>query len=151
MALDVRHLWVALALILPPYWPGAPGTPTDADPTYDRRIPVVDTIGVQDAKAVREWNSCSAGVQLVRGVQALAEQTDTITILPGIDELPRGGWTGDHGVLLLPGGAWERSVPVIRHELGHALGFGHTNLWSIMGGSSHVQPRDCRGLRSYYD
>lgn len=138
-----------LAASLLPYWPGAPDTPTDSAPTYAHRIYVVDTLGVQDASAMREWNACGP-VRLVRGPLELAETTGTITILPGIDELPRGGWTGDHGVVLLPPGSWERSIPVIRHELGHALGFGHTQRRSVMGGSGHVQPIDCRGLRSFY-
>ncbi len=138
------------AFALMPYWPGAPDTATDAAPTYGYRIYVIDTLGVKEGPAMREWNACGV-VRLVKGPLSLAETTNTITILPGEKgDWPRGGWTGDHGVLLLPTGSWERSIPVIRHEMGHALGFGHTKVWSIMGGSNHVQPIDCQGLRRYY-
>lgn len=137
-----------LAVILS-YWPGGDGR-FATEPTYDHRIYVVDTLGVRDGEAAREWNDCGP-VRLVRGPQSMAEQPNTITILPGEEgDYPRGGWAGDHGIVLLPTGSWERSIPVIRHELGHALGFGHTGKWSIMGGSNHVQPIDCKGLRRYY-
>lgn len=138
-----------LAVILS-YWPGGDGR-FAAEPTYDHRIYVVDTLGVRDLLAAREWNACGADIRLVRGPQRMAEQPGTITILKGEEgDWPRGGWIGDHGVVLLPTGRWERSLPVIRHELGHALGFGHTGRHSIMGPAIHVQPIDCRGLRRYY-
>lgn len=145
----MRHwTWLALAVVLP-YWPGGTGR-YSAEPTYPAIIYVIDTIGVADGRALPEWNACGASVRLLRGPLSLAETPGTITILPGIDELPRGGWIGDHGALFLPVGAWERSVPTIRHELGHALGFGHTARHSIMGGANHVQPIDCQGLVDYY-
>ena len=137
-----------ISLLLLPYWPGG-SNKFSAEPTYPHSIPVIDTLGVQVGKAIKEWNACGS-VQLHKGPQSLAETPGTITILDGLDELPRGGWTGDHGVLFLPAGSWTRSIPVIRHELGHALGFGHTKLWRIMGGSNHVQRRDCNGLVRYY-
>lgn len=145
-----RHHWaLALAAVTLPYWPGAPSTLTDSAPVYGQAIQVIDTLGVKDIKAVREWNACGS-VQLMRGPLSLAESPGTITILPGLDEWPRGGWAGDHGVVYLPLGAWERSLGTIRHEVGHALGFGHTKRWSSMGGSNHVQPVDCEGLVDYY-
>lgn len=147
----MRKFLALAAIVALPYWPGEPSTATDAAPEYPRRIKVIDTLGVRDRKAFPEWNHCGARVRLVKGRQRLAEQPGTITILKGeVGDWPRGGWIKDHGVLLLPPGRWERSVPVIRHELGHALGFGHTRRRSIMGPSNHVQPVDCRGLRRYY-
>lgn len=158
----MSYMWRSLGIILlaslaiswggsPPYWPGAPATPTDNTPTYEHTIYVIDTLGVADGRAVREWNHCGS-VQLVRGPLSLAESPGTITILGAWQgsQWPRGGWMGDHGALFLPQGSWERSIPVMRHEFGHALGFGHTQKWSIMGGSNHVQPIDCRGLIAYY-
>lgn len=140
-----------LLIVMLPYWPGPPMIATDNSPVYKHRIYVIDTIGVRERQAMREWNQCHA-IRLVPGPLSMAEQPGTITILPGKEgDWPRGGWVGDHGVLLLPQGRWERSLGVMRHEFGHALGFGHTRRWSIMGGSNHVQPIDCRGLRRYYD
>jgi hypothetical protein len=131
------------------YWPGGDGQYASS-PTYDRRVPVIDTLGVRDRAAVREWNRCGA-VRLVRGGDLEPYTPGAITIVAGeTGDLPRGGWAGTYGIVLLPPGSWERSLPVIRHELGHALGFGHTKRWSIMGGSSHVRALDCEGLRSYY-
>ena len=89
-----------LALLLA-YWPGAPATATDAAPTYPHRIYVIDTLGVKDMEAVKEWNACGS-VRLVRGPLSLANTPGTITILQGTPgDWPRGGWTGDHGVVLL--------------------------------------------------
>jgi hypothetical protein len=140
---------LAVVVFVLAYWPGGDGRFSSA-PTYGHRIPVIDTIGVRDRAAVREWNRCGS-VRLVRGGGRAPYAPGTITITTGEKgDWPRGGWFEDHGVLLLPPGSWERSIPVIRHELGHALGFGHTSRWSIMGDSNHVQPIDCQGLRRYY-
>ncbi len=139
-----------LLLAVLPYWPGAPDTATDAAPVYAHRIPVIDTIGVKEREAIREWNACGS-VQMYAAPLAVPYSPGSITITTGdVGDWPRGGWSGTYGVLFLPPGAWERSIPVMRHELGHALGFGHTKVWSIMGGSNHVQPIDCQGLRRYY-
>lgn len=117
----------------------------------DHRIKVIDTIGVRDGPARSEWNHC--------GVKRLVSDNDlplyspyTITIVSGEKgDYPRGGWFEDHGVLFLPPGSWERSIPVITHELGHALGFNHTQKDSVMGGRNRVQPLDCQGLRATYE
>lgn len=145
-----RQLILLLALAALPYWPGAPATGTDSAPVYPHTIYVIDTIGVRDGQAIKQWNACGS-VRLVRGPLSMAESTGTITIVDGLDDLPRGGWTGDHGMIFLPSGAWQRSVATIRHELGHALGFGHTRIFSIMNPAyNNVQPVDCEGLRRYY-
>lgn len=140
-----------LLVLLLPYWPGPPRTSTDNSPDYPHRIKVIDTLGVRDRRARIDWNHCGADIRLVHGRLGMAEQPGTITILKGeVGDWPRGGWVVDHGVLLLPPGRWERSIPVIRHEMGHALGFGHTRRDSIMGPRNRIQPVDCRGLRRYY-
>lgn len=147
---SVARLVLAASLAALPYWPGHPDTATDSAPVYAHRILVIDTLGVKDQVAVREWNRCHSVHLVSTRDTTLAETPGTITIVDGLDELPRGGWTGDHGMVFLPGGSWTRSVSTIRHELGHALGFGHTHVWSIMGASNHVQPIDCEGLQDYY-
>jgi len=132
------------------YWPGAPDTATDNRPVYEHRIPVIDTLGVKDEWAIQEWNACGSVQMYPSSGVPFSPGSITITGAWQDSQWPRGGWFEDHGVVFLPTGSWERSVPVMRHEIGHALGFGHTHRWSIMGGSNHVQPIDCQGLVEYY-
>jgi len=146
---------IVLALTLA-WWPGGD---RGFEPVYPhpQHIIVVDTVDGNDwyrdnlHEALHQWNDCGP-VHLELG-DADPFASGTITLFVDVDgkgqDGPYGGWNGTAGIIALAGG-WTRSREVIAHEMGHALGFGHTNMDSIMGDGTGVQPIDCEGLRSYY-
>lgn len=141
-----RRAPVALAIVALPYWP-----PSLAETSYPDRVAVVNTIGRLPhlREALHEWNSCGSRLRLVRDRDQAPFTPSTITITRSDDGGAYGGWSGTYGVVFL-GDGWTRTLNVITHEVGHALGFSHTKLRSAMNDASGTTPLDCKGLRSYY-
>jgi hypothetical protein len=152
----VRLATLLLLAVTLPYWPGGDGR-WSTEPVYPPRVVVIDTIGgnawyrSNRDEALMQWNRCGADIRLVVG-DAEPFSPGTITIFldePGGQE-PAYGWYLDGYGFVALGGGWTRTTHVIAHELGHALGFGHTSRDSVMSDTRDVQPIDCEGLRSYY-
>ena len=137
----------ALLAVCLAYWPcGAHGLGVLP---VDGRVAVIDTVGVREKEAYREWNACG-GLQFSTENDLTPYTPGTITIVPAKGGLPRGGISDGHGVVFLPPGGWTRAIPTVRHELGHAVGFNHTQRPSVMGSDNRVHPVDCEGLRRSY-
>lgn len=144
------------ALLLLPYWPG--GTSRwSTEPVYQPQVPVISEFRGTDryrrslAEARREWSDCGP-LRLVASDET-PFTPGTITIVRGDETgIARGAWVteGGYGVVFLPPERWARGVRVIEHEMGHALGFGHTKRDSVMGAAANVTSLDCQGLRAYY-
>jgi hypothetical protein len=142
---------ILLLVALLAWWPGGERAFTGMD--YEYRIPVVNTIGYLGnlRPAIRDWNACGS-VRLYLAPDVPPKSPGSITIVNetwGDLPPPWGGWMGEYGLISL-GARWTRSVRVIEHELGHAMGFAHTRKSSIMNIAPDVQPIDCEGLRNYY-
>lgn len=137
------------------WWPG--GAHGIDGTQYHHRVPVIDDAGGSAwyhrnlRAAIRDWNACGV-LRLVIDRDAAPYTPETITVFEDRDgkdpEPAYGGWNGTAGIVAV-GEPWTRSRPVLAHELGHALGFGHGGD-GIMGGGNHVTPTDCAGLRSFY-
>lgn len=150
MALELRGFGIALAIAVLPWWPG--GSRGIDGVEYRDHVPVINTLSYLPhlAGAIRDWNACNSRLHLVRDDSVAPYTPKTITITRSDDGGAYGGWNGTAGVMFL-GGGWTRTLHVLSHEMGHALGFGHAKRAdSVMHDSPRVTDLDCRGLRNFY-
>ncbi len=141
-------LAVTLAVCLA-WWPCGTRGPEVSYPSH--RIPVIDSaegsVWYREnlRAAMRQWTRCG-GVRLVATstVEPFAPGTITVAVDPSG---PVGGFYDGHGIVYV-NDPWTRTGEVLAHELGHALGFGHTNSnRSIMGSGHTVSALDCKGVQ----